>query len=394
MRGIIKKGQKRLKSWSGILKNKSTSFFDRKKIPTELVVGIIVGIVYWLASAPPSSFNSQIKIAYELLHGQLNTDWWKLIEQVTINGHNFPISPPMPAIVCVPFVLIGLLNQSVVSIVVGAIDCALIYRLVCRQSARFWFLILFAFGTNAFYESIMGQSWGLCSLVSVMFTSLALLNLERSLLLGTFAILAALSRYDLALVIPVYFLYKRRWSFWIPVTIGVAFYLLFNYAKFHTIFDPTEWLWYAQDKMIYGGASGNVYSRLGPFAAGHIPLNVFTWLFAAPGFVSVFPWVRPSSFGQSILLTSPAFLISLRAKITKENLFLFAYVGAALIMPALCWNNGCAQFGCRYWIQVYPFLILLISKTELDRLAKILIVLSVVFCISGSLIVRFYGWAS
>jgi len=80
-------------------------------------------------------------------------------------------------------------------------------------STRIWLTTFFAAGTIMWYETINGASWEVSMLVAVLFTLLALneaYGKRRAWLVGLWAGAAFLSRYELALVWPVYFLMVMR----------------------------------------------------------------------------------------------------------------------------------------------------------------------------------------
>lgn len=266
-----------------------------------------------------------------------------------------------------------------------------------------WLTAFFALGTVFFYEATFGASWGMCSVVSTIPTFLALTEIydkRRPLMVSLWATLAAFARYDLVLTIPVYLLLWRCVSCpWRPSTphpprekaafflfpaLGLLTYCALNLVRFHTFIDPTLGIWFAQDT-----AGGKIYPW-GPFSLHYLPLGIFTQLFSGPRFDLHFPWMRPTPFGQSLLLTSPAVILALRA---RGQSFLWL----ALILSSLAyltvWSSGQEQFGTRYTIQSFPFVIALMAQTPLDRFAKTLILTSILFCMWGTCVVRLYGWA-
>ena len=85
-------------------------------------------------------------------------------------------------------------NQSYFSIVVGALDVALAWRLLGRfrltLNARKWLTVFFGAGTIIWYETINGSSWAVSMTVAVMMTLLALdetFDKGRPAVVGLFA---------------------------------------------------------------------------------------------------------------------------------------------------------------------------------------------------------------
>jgi hypothetical protein len=177
-----------------------------------VAVFLLAFAAYWLTRCPPSPHNEAVLQAWAFLHGHawVEQPVW---EHVQFGGHNYLLHPPGAAILLLPFVAIWGLgtNQTAVSVLLCAIEAALAWRLLgvfgLKDSARLWLTAFFSFGTVLFYEGTLGYSWGFVSISSVLPTLLALSEVfgkRRPLLVGLWAGLAALCRYDLVLVWPIY----------------------------------------------------------------------------------------------------------------------------------------------------------------------------------------------
>lgn len=427
----------------------------RRLRPWAVFLGALA--VYWLFRCPRTVHDEHIRLAWALLHGHWYVDGMAPWEHVDVLGHSYELHPVLSALVCVPFVTLGIYNQTAISLIVGAVGVATCYRMVealreapvidasrgrsvldrevagemdaepgerdCRDDPydeasegkdssnhAMWLTIFFALGTVYGYEATYGASWGFCLTVSTIPTFLALTELfgrRRPLLVGLFAAVAFFARTDLICVWPVYLLWivtaekspfvlcgarwwphlQRALLFSAPCGVALALYLALNLVRFGTWYDPTLWMWYAQDV-----AGGKIYPW-GPFSLHYLPLGLFTAIFAGPSQSLQFPFLHPRAFGQSLLTTSPALLLAWRVRLSPQAWLLLA--GCALSMgPALIvWSNGVEQLGARYWIQALPFLLALMARTPLDRFAKTLILASILFCCWGTMVVRLYGWA-
>lgn len=384
-------------------------------------------LAYELTRTAATPHDEHVRLAYALLQGHPYVDATPVWEEVVVKGHAFILHPPLAAILCAPFVLFGIYDQTAISVLVGALGVALAWRMCERidnpeyhydgatqggdgyatgtdhrenRQHALWLTLFFAFGTVFWYEATLGASWGLCLTLSTIPTFLALTELfgkRRAWVVGTWAALAALARYDLVLVCPVYLLWLLLYpptegrpsyprtvvAFAIPLQLAVIAYLGFNLWRFGVPYDPSLWMWYAHD------AAGGLRYPWGPFSIHYLPLGIFTALFAGPHFQMAWPWLRPIAFGQSLLLTSPAFLLVARAR----NTTLIASALLLAMAPALTvWSNGVEQFGARYWIQALPFLLALMTRSPIDRFAKTLILTSILFCAWGTYSIRAYGW--
>ena len=165
---------------------------------------------------------------------------------------------------------------------------ALAWRLLGRfritLNARKWLTIFFGAGTIIWYESIDGSSWALSMTVAVMITLLALdeiFDKGRPAVVGLFAGVAALSRYDLAFVWPVYLalllFWRRRnipelfWFFPGCALTGIG-YIAFNFARYHSIFDLG----------VASYLSTTPHAGKSLFALRYLPNNLNTLFFMAP----------------------------------------------------------------------------------------------------------------
>jgi hypothetical protein len=104
-----------------------------------------------------------VRLATALLHGHV---WIEsppsYIERATFAGHAYIVHPPLPALILVPLVAIfgPSLNQTAVSVVVGALSVALAWRLcsLIASEAQVWLTIFFGAGTTFWYEATIRQS--------------------------------------------------------------------------------------------------------------------------------------------------------------------------------------------------------------------------------------------
>lgn len=328
--------------------------------------------------------------AYCLLHGQVAIDGMaRAHEAVEFEGRHYLLNPPLGGAVMLPFVAIfgTRTNQTAVAALVGAASAALV------PGESLWLVILWAFGTNIWYEATTGDSWGFALILSTIPMLLAIRHVERDEPgeAGIWNGLACLARFDLAATVPVFLSQMRRknahWFFW-GLWPALVVYFVWSRARFGTSFDQAERMWWEIDS--WGKARGAPMSGV-----SNLPLNLFTALFSAPLYIDHFPWFRPIRWGQSLLLTTPALFLALRAPWDRKSRFLWCGAAAALAGPLLFYNSGWVQFGCRFWIQAYPFFFGLIARQPLDdKLSRVLIILSVLFCGLGLWAIRHGGWAA
>ena len=185
-----------------------------------------------------------------------------------------------------------------------------------------------------------------------------------------FAALAALGRNDLVMAWPFYGLMllvrgrRIRDLFWMGpgfATAGII-YGVFNYSRYGTFLDQSLRLWY---RCCDGGGYFNpAFGKAipSPFSIHFLPANLDMLLFMGWGFNDTFPWLHPLGAGQALLLTSPAFVLALRASL-KQPLTGLLWLAAILTMSAslIVYAPGFVQFGTRYYVQIYPFLLVLVA---------------------------------
>lgn len=367
---------------------------------SETLVFVLALAFYSLTYWDRSPYDAHIRQAAAFLHGHVWIDCPDYIERALFNGHRYALHPPLPALMLVPLVAVGMTNQNWFAIAIGALDVLLAWRLLGTfECPRVWLTIFFGAGTIMWYETVNGASWEVSMLVAVMMTLLALNELfsenERPWLVGLWAGLAFLARYDLALAWPMYgFLAWRknglRESAWVVpgFVFALSIYVAFNYARFGTITDV--------GMTLYNPVDGNKSMTTVPtlFAWRFFPGNFYTLFFMAPRIDAVFPYIHPVGGGQSILTTSPAFLLALRASWKRLDVGLIAAAAIISALPVLFYvGNGMTQFGARHFVDVFPFVLVLMAmgNPKLDQMGKALIVVSVCLIAVGMYSIRTGG---
>ena len=312
--------------------------------------------------------------------------------------YRYALHPPMAPILLMPLALLWGMEtpQTAFTIFLGAVDVALAWALLGRfrldVNARVWWTLFFGLGTCFWYETIKGTTWALPMIAAVLFTLAALIEAfgkARPFWLGWFAALATLTRYDLALCAPsiagLALLRGRRIRevLWMApgfLAVGV-FFVLFNLARYDSFFDMGIPIQGPQDQPT--------------FSLQYLPVNLYTIFFIAPGFDGRFPYVHPNGMGQAIPLSSPAFALALRPSFRRpETWLMWAAALLGSLASLLCYATGYEQFGTRHYIQVFPFLLVLLAlgAHRADQLAKILIGTSIALIAFGVWHIQTWGF--
>ena len=356
---------------------------------------------YAVTGFPETGYNEQVRQAVAFLHGHTYIDApeHSYIEYAQVGPYKYALHPPLAPIVLMPLALIGGMQtpQTAFSVFVGALDVALAWRLLGRFTlkinARVWLTIFFGAGTVLWYETIQGTTWALPMIVAVFFTLAALIEVfgkARPIRLGAFAGLACLARYDLALCAPVLaglaYVRGRGIKELLLMTPGFAaatlIFVGLNEARFHSFFDM--------------GVILTAPKGLPAFSLKYLPGNVYTIFFIGPGYDNRFPYIHPNGMGQALTLTSPAFVLALRAN-CRRPVTLLMWLAALLgsLASLLCYANGFSQFGTRHYIQVFPFLLVLMAlgvRRRADQFMKILIATSIALVAFGVWHIRMWGF--
>jgi len=356
--------------------------------------------LYAVSSFPETPYNEQLRQAVAFLHGHTWIDAPKsFLEAAQVGPYRYALHPPLPAIMMMPLAAMwGMtVNQTMWSLFIGALDAALAWRLLGRFpltiDSRVWLTMFFGAGTILWSETIYGNTWSMPETCSIVFTLLALdeaFGAARPLRLGLFAALASLSRYELAIAGLTYAIIALRRGrrirdllLMIPpfVAAGIVFVCL-NEARYGSIFD--------QGVIITGPVNAPA------FGLRYLLGNLDTIFLMRPGIDGNFPYVHPYFTGLSLVFTSPALVLALRANLARlEALLMLATAFLVSIPSLLCYANGFAQFGARHYLLVFPFLLVMMAMGMrcADRLTKGLIIASIIFITFGVVHIRIWGLA-
>jgi hypothetical protein len=379
----------------------------RRHVDTVLIpLGLCVlsfAVYTWIKNGAHTDLDYFVPLADALLHGSLglaDAPSW-LNEVVPRNDLYYVVYPPMPALVVLPFVaLFGPgFDQGWASIVVGAANVAIVYAVLrgmgVARRERVVLSLVFAFGTIVWYSAAAGSSWHFAHVVATACMLLAIRACQldaRPALIGLLFGAAVMSRLPLLLAAPFFLAYivdrvqrdaedppnettfgsllalrpkvrdlpidlRAVFDYGWPLAAGVAVwlvgYLIYNNTRFGSPFENG----YA----LIPGLLDEAQYHDGFFSIVNIPRKLYALFLTTPAEVGEFPWVQPHALGGlSILLTTPLFLWSIKARRPDWfNLGAWVAVGLILIPILLHADPGGLQFGFRYAQDFYPFLFLL-----------------------------------
>lgn len=356
-------------------------------------------VVYHFTSLGPSIFNHPVRLADAFLHARLdvaNAKDLPWLDWAIYDGKYYPLEPPMTAVVVLPGVaLYGLaLNQTLVSVVVGALNVSVVYRLMRglseKASLQVGLTLLFAFGTVYWWNAVNGGVWYFAHTLAVLFLFLAVyatLIDKRPFLAGLFLGAAYLTRLPTILALPFFIVMFS--DQWLPesgekslirridlrpllrLAAGVGVFVLlgsvYNYVRFDTPLHASYYYWHALEP---NSGPGGLFER-GLFDITYIPRHIPIIFEKLPYIQSAAPYVVPSWSGMAFWATTPAFLYALFAGV--ENRYVKAGGALAIVItltvftllpaigagpssqPALGW----AQFSVPYHLNLLPFFFLI-----------------------------------
>lgn len=324
-----------------------------------------------------------LPLANSILHGKINIEGFdNLNELVVSHGKSYVVYPPMPAIALIPFALIFSLNISQVypQIIFAALSGAFFYLFlskITKTRTAFILTMLLLFGTNFFMTSMIGRSWYFAHVCAVLFLSLSLYFAasKKPFLTGLFFIFAGLSRLPVLLALPavIYFLRPKK-SGWLylllPIAIGISFYLVYNFVRFGDFLQTGY--------SLIPGVLEEPWFKQGIFSLSYIPRNLEAIFLYLPKIIDKAPYIKFSSMGMALWLTTPALLL-LGLVIKNKTSRVMILTSLLVLVPSLVHGTvGFSQFGYRFSLDFIIFLLIaLIPAIEKKaRLANFLVLAS------------------
>jgi len=419
---------------------------SRYLAPLLIFASVLAG--YWLARPNPIDwYDHHLYLAEALLHGTFNVadtgipDWFQ--DVVVVDDGKYLPYGPAPAILLTPFVAIwGTdFDQTRFSMVLGAVNAVLFWYtlgfLKVKPLSRVLGVAFFAFGTVHFYSATEGTIWFYNHVCAVFFLLTAIiLFLKRvplylpaialgfawwsrgpTLLAAPFFLYGILARYDegfsLKSLASLGFYTRLRGSKALRdgivfacalVPFGVLM-LLYNEARFGSPFGTGFQTVY--ESYTNGGLPYSFYrldhpdtSHFPLFDPRNIPLHLYTLFLMPPQYFPDLSVFRPSPYGLSIFLTSPAFVYALFVK-RRTWLKPASWIAIGLISIPLFmhYSQGWVQYGYRFLLDFMPFLVILTvlsfddHPTPRSRALQIgLVALSIVAGLWGRYWANEYGW--
>lgn len=363
-------------------------------------------------------WNYYTLLADAFAHGRTylldNPPW--LNELITYNNHFYVVFPPMPAILLVPFVSLFGTNfpQVILSALLASTSLVLCYRTIRRifqkQHIAVWMAILYGFGTIVWYHTEVASAWYLGQIIAQFFVWFALyeaFHKKRLYLIGLYVGAAYLSRLPTVFALTFFVVYFAKDFFYLSkkplipfpfvrvrncmlfgsgIILAYVMYGIYNFIRFSTF----QNIGYS----LLPGVFELYECRLGLLNIAYIPYHMKGFLLSLPLINDTPPYVIPRMGPMAVWFTTPAFILAFFARTNKKLIIscIAAILAIGLVVFSYC-SSGSTQFGYRYAMDFYPFLILLVASAcslKFNWVAKSLIILSLCINLWGVLLLSFF----
>jgi len=380
-----------------------------------LLIFISVFLAYKVSSpAGDTPYNYFTRLGAAFLDGKYyltdNPPW--LSELIPAgNTKYYVVYPPAPALLVIPFILLFGQNfpQQIFAHLVGAgiVLSAIILTVQYKKDTRLalWTGLLVGLGTLVWYMSSVGSVWYLGQTTAALFLLLALIEAfgkKRLALIGFLLAIAFFSRLNTFVSLPLYiFILRHRIKhlkalllFLSPIVFFSALYGIYNFVRFGSFFENGYFLL----PKILNETDAPWFAK-GVMSPYYILDNVKTAFWSFPKLLDKFPFIQPSWAGLAIWITTPAFIYALVSTKPKKLLNITkATVIISFLFVAMHGGTGFAQFGYRFAVDFYPFLILLVIRnveaTGVKKHHWLLLAISIVVNAWGVVWINKFGWVS
>ncbi|MEK7526062.1 MAG: hypothetical protein AAB546_01125 [Patescibacteria group bacterium] len=384
------------------------------KIKLIAVAGFILSFaIYLFTSAGNTPYDYFTRLSDSFVQGkyylQEGPPW--LSELIPAGPKKFyVVYPPMPAIAAIPFRLVfqQSFHQQYLAHLFGAgiVAITILISWTTKKDTKLavWSGLLASVGTIMWFLSSVGSSWYLGQISAAFFMMIAIyesLNKKRPFVIGVFLGAAFLSRIHTIIAFPffLYVLFGKDWfKKYFLLGLGVLPFILFNFyynfIRFGTILDQA---YFILPKLL--GEENRPWFIHGVANPIYIPNNIKAMFWTFPKILDKFPFIQPSWAGLAIWITTPAFIYAFFAHL-KDKINLLAWVSIFLVFLIVASHGGTgwAQFGYRFAVDFYPFLIFLtikgVAKTGVKWHHWLFLFVSVLVNTWGVLWINKFGWVT
>jgi hypothetical protein len=280
---------------------------------------------------------------------------------------------PVPALLLMPLVAVrgpslhpGRFGQIIAALAV-AIFVGALGRLGRPRAVRLFSGMALGVGSVLWSATAIGSAWFLAHAVVTLALALLLWELAgqaRGWVAGLWLASAFLTRLTLTPAIPAValLLMLRRGTlrplqgFAIATAGGLAAMGAYNYLRFGSPLESGIGL------VSMALPSAQTVSRSGLFAWQYVAEHLYTIVFRAPELIGTWPFLKPDPAGMSLLFTSPVILRLLFGNGGLGGLWAWGLPAPFILGPILGYFSvGWVQFGYRYSLDWWPFVLVLLA---------------------------------
>lgn len=331
-----------------------------------------------------------------------------------IATHAYMSFPALPTVLMIPSAAISGRggNDEIPNLLIAALIPALALLALRRFAAAglskrseredLWLVALLCFGTPLAYAAVQGSVWYVaqtCGVALALVYAWASVEASRPIAAGLALGAAALTRTPMAFMFPLFVLEAWRMHrgnrrallgalarFAAPVAVFAIAGAAYNFARFHSLTEfGHTFLEVRQQAQI---------ERYGLFSLHYLPRNLAVALLQLPVWIGHAPWLQVNGHGLALWFTTPALVLLASRARSPVRRALWITVACVALPSLLYQNSGWVQYGYRFALDYIVFLVLLIAccGRPLGRVAKGLIIASVVVSMTGALIFDRAGW--
>jgi hypothetical protein len=374
-------------------------------------IGIVILTILYHLSAPTADtpYNYFTRLANAFIHGHIwlneNPSWLNELIPAGNNKYYVPY-PPMPAIIAVPLVAIfGVdIGQQWIAHVLQAIAtitmAAIAWEFSKSKKMTVFTLVFAGFGNITWFLSSVGSSWYLGQISAYTFLTLGVYEIitrKRGFIIGLLFGAAYLSRIHTILSVPImiWVLWKEKKKKEIVIMISVilcfiAANCIYNFTRFGVLWDKSY--------LLIPGVTEEPWFQKGIIHPQYILENAKVLFWSFPKIVAEKPFIQPSWAGLAIWITSPLSILALWApikKVTTQAFWLSSVLIGIFVMSH--GSTGFTQFGYRFAVDFYAFLIPLVSMGVVrqngpNKLHWFLLVISLVVNAWGVVWINKMSW--
>jgi hypothetical protein len=386
---------------------------------------LAVGIIYYFSNPKPlHHYDYTFRVAENILRGSVafreKPPSW-LNEFVPFGGFWYSVFPLGSVLTMMPFAFLKI--PGLIRDMPGAFISALTASLICL------FLILISlyyehdwqkralmisgvlFGTWMWTNLAMAGAWQLAlgfamvgELGAIYFTVFK----RKPLYAGFFFALAFGNRTEILLTAPIFMFLLLKLKIddaiirdqkaaaqnsktdlmkfcFAPFVLGI-FTLTYNYVRFESFTD----FGYAR----IPGVLDEPWYKHGIFSIRYVPEQAYQMLFRLWETRADFPYIAPSAFSSSVLLSSPFILFVFRFG-ARDKILKYSAWAAMIVLTFLLWCHGNAggwQFGYRYAMILLPWVFLILLENSPKKITCIEISAYMISFILNLLAVYLFFW--